>query len=71
MRRQHLATASLVVAAVAITTGAVITTADWSHCTSYAGGNACSDRLNRAVGAWTALGMNALALATNILDDEP
>ena len=64
--------ASLVIAASAVAVGAVINTVDWGACMAHEGGRACNESRNIAAGAWTALGMNALALATNIMkDDDP
>lgn len=64
--------ASLIVAASAIALGAVINTVDWVACTINDGGQACNESRNIAAGAWTALGMNALALATSVMkDDDP
>lgn len=62
--------ASLIVAASAIAAGAVINTVDWVACTVNSGGQACNESRNVAAGAWTALGMNALALATNVMGDQ-
>jgi hypothetical protein len=60
---------ALIVAAVAVSVGALINTADWISCRTNGGGDACSEARNLAVSAWTALGMNALALATNIMKE--
>lgn len=60
---------ALIVAAVAVSIGALINTTDWATCRASKGGRACDEARNLAVSAWTALGMNALALATNIMKD--
>jgi len=64
--------AALITAAAGVAAGAVINTVDWAACAANGGGQGCNESRNIAAGAWTALGMNALALATNIMnDDEP
>ena len=65
----RIVTSALIVAAVAVGTGATINTADWLACTRYRGGDACSSARNNAVVSWTGLGMNALALATNLIEN--
>lgn len=59
---------ALSVAAIAITIAALINTADWLSCVGHKGGIACNESRNVATTSWTAFGMNALALATNILN---
>lgn len=70
MTRQQLITACLSVTAGAFAIGASIFTGDWISCMSHQGGISCREPRNMAAGAWAALATNAMALATNILNDE-
>lgn len=71
MTRRQVLTGALVMSGAAFAIGAGVYTGDWIGCLQGQGGRACREPRNMAAGAWVALGVNALALATNILDDEP
>lgn len=71
MTRRQVLIAALTVSGGAFAIGAGVYTGDWISCMEGAGGKACREPRNMAAGAWAALGVNAMALATNILDDEP
>lgn len=70
MTRRQVLTAALAASGVAFAIGAGVLTRDWLSCTESDGGRGCREPRDKAAGAWAALGVNALALATNILDDE-
>ena len=71
MTRRQVLTGALVMSGAAFAIGAGVYTGDWLSCMQNKGGNACRESRNMAASAWAALGVNALALATNILDNEP
>jgi hypothetical protein len=71
MTRRQVLIAALTVSGGAFAIGAGVFTKDWISCTEHRGGRACRESRDQAAGAWAALGVNAMALATNILDDEP
>jgi hypothetical protein len=71
MTRRQVLVAALTASGVSFAIGAGVLTRDWISCTESTGGRACADPRDKAAGAWAALGVNAMALATNILDDEP
>lgn len=68
--RQRLITGALMASATGFAVGASVFTADWRNCLDNAGGVACREPRNMAAGAWAGLATNALALATNIMNDE-
>ena len=67
--RQRLITGALLVTAGGFAAGAWVFTADWQSCRENEGGVACREPRNLAAGAWAALATNALALATNTIQE--
>ena len=67
--RAKILTGALLACLCGLSFGAVVFTADWMSCTTHKGGMACKEPRDTAAGAWVALAMNALALATNVMDD--
>ena len=68
--QQRLITGALVTCLGGFSVGASVFTADWIRCMANEGGEACRESRDMAAGAWAGLATNALALATNIMNDE-
>mgnify|MGYP001810340528 CR=1 FL=1 len=68
--RQRLITGALVTCLGGFAIGAGVYSADWLSCMGSDGGEACKEARDMAASAWAALATNALALATNIMNDE-
>jgi hypothetical protein len=68
--RQRLITGALVTCLGGFSVGACVFTADWIRCMVSAGGEVCRESRDMAAGAWAGLATNALALATNIMNEE-
>ena len=68
--RQRLITGALVTCLGGFSIGAGVYSADWLSCMGNDGGEACKEARDMAAGAWAGLATNALALATNIMNDE-
>ena len=67
--RQQLIKGALLVTAGGFAAGAWVFTADWQSCRENQGGVACREPRNLAAAAWVALGTNALAVATNTIQE--
>jgi hypothetical protein len=72
MSNKHLLTALLSMMAVGLSGGAILFTHAYLVCTESKGGEACIPVANNAAERWTQLGVNAIALITNVLrKDDP
>ena len=71
MNRQRLVTAALTAALSGFAIAASVFTADWITCMNSQGGAGCREPRNAAAGSWTGLATTAMALATNIIENDP
>ena len=68
--RQRLITGALLTCLGGFAIGAGVYSLDWLSCMTHSGGDACREARDMAAGAWAGLATNALALATNVMNDE-
>jgi hypothetical protein len=68
--RYRLITGALLTCLAGFAIGAGVYSADWLSCMGNDGGEACREARDMAAGAWAGLATNALALATNVLNED-